>query len=192
MTLVRPQVRIGPNPFGALAAPTPAHLGKRPGGLVKLDRRSALAATLAALVVACDRGPQPGSSAGSAPESKIGPLMAPAELAKRLDDVKAGRIVVLYVGPDVLFDQARVPGAKRLPETGTEEGYAALVRAIEQTPKDTEIVVYCGCCPYRNCQNVKPASKAIRASGRSNVKYLDLPTNFKTDWTKLGYPVERG
>jgi rhodanese-related sulfurtransferase len=119
-------------------------------------------------------------------------MIAPAELAQRMDDIKAGRIAVLYVGPEQLFRQARIPGARLLPETGTDEGYGALVRAIESTPKDTEIVVYCGCCPYRSCQNVRPASKALKASGRTDAKYLDLPTNFKTDWTKKGYPVERG
>jgi len=142
-------------------------------------------------MVACDREPQPGSSGASTPATKLGPMIAPAELAKRIEDIKAGRIVVLYVGPELLFKQARIPGARLLPETGTEAGYAALVKAIEETPKDAEIVVYCGCCPYRSCQNVRPASKALTASGRTNAKYLDLPTNLKTDWTKKGYPVER-
>lgn len=118
-------------------------------------------------------------------------MMPPAELAKRLDEVKSGKLVVLYVGPAALYEQARIPGARLLPEASTEAGRAALVRAVEATPKETEIVVYCGCCPYRSCQNVRPASQVLRASGRANAKYLDLPVNLKTDWTKKGYPVER-
>jgi rhodanese-related sulfurtransferase len=158
---------------------------------VKLTRRTLLAAIPAAVALACDRDPSPGSGSAPTPPTPLGPMISPAELAKRADDVKAGRVVVLYVGPDLLFEQGHVPGAKRLPEAGTAEGYDALVKAIDATPKDAEIVVYCGCCPYRSCQNVRPASKALRASGRTNAKYLDLPTNFKTDWAKKGYPVER-
>ncbi len=155
-----------------------------------LTRRTMLAAIPLALVVACDKTPTPEPAAEDKPQP-LGPMIEPADLAKHLDEVKAGKIAVLYVGPGMLFEQGHVPGAKQLPEAGTEEGYAALVKAIAATPKDTEIVVYCGCCPYRNCQNVRPASKAIRASGRKNAKYLDVPTNFRTDWIKKGFPVER-
>jgi thiosulfate/3-mercaptopyruvate sulfurtransferase len=160
---------------------------------VNLTRRSMLLAVPAAVMVACDKGNSTGEQAAPLETPPpLGPMISPAELAKRLDEVKSGRVAVLYVGPDMLFDQARVPGARRLPEAGTDAGYQALVAQIAATPKDTEIVVYCGCCPYRSCQNVRPASKAIRASGRTNAKYLDIPTNFRTDWIKPGFPVERG
>lgn len=158
-----------------------------------LNRRTLLAALPLLAVAACDRDPERGvpTTAPPAPEP-LGPMLKPADLVQRLDDVKSGKLVVLYVGPDVLYRQARIPGARLLPETSTEAGRAALTRELDATPKDTEIVVYCGCCPYRSCQNVRPASQVIRASGRTNAKYLDLPINLKTDWTSKGYPVERG
>lgn len=118
-------------------------------------------------------------------------MMKPADLAKRLNDVKSGKISVLYVGPEILFEHGHVPGALRLPEAGTDAGYQALVKAIAKTPKDVELVVYCGCCPYRSCPNVRPANEALHASGRKNFHLLDLPTNYKTDWKDKGYPSER-
>jgi hypothetical protein len=155
-------------------------------------RRTLIAALPLLLIVACDRDPGPASTSAPTPPQPLGPMMPASELAERLADVKAGKLVVFYVGPAELFPRGRVPGARLLPETGTEAGRSALVRAVEQTPVETEIVVYCGCCPYRSCGNVRPASEVLRASGRSNAKYLDMPTNFKTDWTNKGYPVERG
>jgi len=150
-----------------------------------------LAATVATVAVACDRHPTAEQTSAAPAAQRLGPMLEPAELVKHLDDVKAGRIVVLHVGPSVLFQHAHVPDARALGEAGTDAGYRALVKAIAETPKDKQLVVYCGCCPYRNCPNVHPANKALHASGRKNFKLLDLPTNFRTDWEKKGYPVER-
>ena len=124
-------------------------------------------------------------------EEAIGPLIAPGALAARLDDVKAGKIVVLYVGPDALFHRGHVPGARKIGEAGSDEGRRALSEALAKIPAATEIVLYCGCCPVRVCPNVRPASAALRALGRPNARVLDLPTRFADDWADKGYPVER-
>ncbi len=160
---------------------------------MELTRRAMIVATAAAVAAACDRHPEAERTAPApAPAQALGPMLSPAALAKHLDDVKAGRTVVFNVGPAILFSHAHVPGARALGEAGTDSGYQALVKAIAATPKDTQIVVYCGCCPYRHCPNVHPANRALHASGRKNVKLLDLPENFRTDWEQKGYPVERG
>ncbi len=160
---------------------------------MNLTRRVILAALPLAVLAACDKDPSPsGSSSGSAKKrTPLGPMMKAEDLVKRLGDVKAGKIAVLYVGPEILFDHGHVPGAKKLPEAGTDAGYRALVSEIAKTPKDVELVVYCGCCPYRSCPNVRPANEALHASGRKNFHLLDVPTNFKTDWKDKGYPTER-
>ena len=107
------------------------------------------------------------------------------------DDVRAGKIAVFYVGPEMLFSKGRVPGAKQLPALDSDEGPRALREALARVPPETEIVVYCGCCPVRNCPNVRPASAAIRALKRANAHVLDLPTRFSTDWSDKGFAVER-
>ena len=108
-----------------------------------------------------------------------------------MDDVKAGKIVVLYVGPDMLFGRGHVPGARNVGPPDSAEGRRALTDVLAKIPPDTEIVLYCGCCPVRSCPNVRPASAALRALGRTNAHMLDLPTRFTTDWADKGYPVER-
>jgi len=152
-----------------------------------LHRRRFLAGVTAALCAGACRSPS-----GAASDETIGPLLAPAALAARLDDVRAGKIVVLYVGPSVPFRRGRVPGARNVGEAGTDEGRRALTEALAQIPQETEIVLYCGCCPYRVCPNVRPASAALRELGRENAKLLDLPTRFADDWEDKGYPVEQG
>jgi thiosulfate/3-mercaptopyruvate sulfurtransferase len=129
-------------------------------------------------------------AAAAAPE--IGPLLPPASLAARIADVAAGKIVVLYVGPDILFARGHIPGARQIAEASSEEGKHALDLALASAAADAEIVVYCGCCPVKSCPNVRPASAELRARGRANTWVLDLPTRFATDWTDKGYPVARG
>lgn len=152
-----------------------------------LNRRRVLAgaaSTLATLALGCDKR-------GDAANDTIGPTIAPAELASRMSDVESGRVAVLYVGPEALFGRGHVPGARRLPPVETKEGERALAAALAALGQDVTAVVYCGCCPYRSCPNVRPASKILRESGRSKALVLDLPTSFKADWIDKGLPVQK-
>jgi len=170
------------NPFRGEMAPTHS--------MLNLPRRQFLAAAVAGALGASCRSSSSGTSSAEDTAS-IGPLLAPATLAGRLADVKAGRLAVLYVGPAILFDKGRVPGARSIGALDSEEGRKALQTALAGIAKDTEVVLYCGCCPVKSCPNVRPASAAVRALGRPNAWVLDLPTRFATDWTEKGYPVER-
>lgn len=150
-----------------------------------VKRRAFVAGTIAvALGAACKKSDDAGGD-------EMGPWMPPADLAARLAEVKAGKIAVLYVGPDALFGRGHVPGARNIGPAESAEGRAALAAAMAAVPAETEIVVYCGCCPVRSCPNVRPASAALRALGRKNARVLDLPTRFGTDWTDKGFAVER-
>lgn len=163
------------NPFGFALALTP---------VMPFPRREFLAGALTGWFTSSCRSKGDG-------EETLGPLLAPAALAARLDDVKAGKIAVLYVGPDALFARGHVPGARKLAAIDSDEGRRALSDALAKVPAETEIVLYCGCCPVRSCPNVRPASAALRALGRANAHVLDLPTRFATDWADRGYAVER-
>jgi thiosulfate/3-mercaptopyruvate sulfurtransferase len=151
-----------------------------------LPRRDFLSGLTSVMLAASCRSKRDGAE-----DEAIGPLIAPSALAARMDDIKGGKIAVFYVGPEALFDRGHVPGAHKIGEAGSDEGRRALSEALAKVPADTEIVLYCGCCPTRNCPNVRPASAALRALGRPNARVLDLPTRFATDWTDHGYPVER-
>lgn len=58
--------------------------------------------------------------------------------------------------------------------------------------REREVVIYCGCCPVRDCPNVNPAYRALKARGFKRVKVLDLPTDFTIDWVRKGLPVAKG
>lgn len=136
-------------------------------------------ATSIAVLAAC------GKRAGA-----IGPLLPPSALAARIDEVKSGKIAVLYVGPDLLFDLGHIPGARNIGPAESQEGARALSKALAEIPSHVEVVLYCGCCPVSSCPNVRPASAALKARGRSRAYVLDLPTRFADDWADKGYPVE--
>lgn len=149
-----------------------------------MKRRSFLGGALSLAFVGC-------RTSGDGSTDEIGPLLAPAALAARIDDIKAGKIAVLYVGPDALFGRGHVPGARNVGPPDSAAGRRVLTEALAKVPAETEIVLYCGCCPTRSCPNVRPASAALRALGRANARMLDLPTRFATDWADKGYPVDR-
>jgi thiosulfate/3-mercaptopyruvate sulfurtransferase len=148
-----------------------------------ISRRAALGGMMGACAAA-------GCGLLGADSAELGPLLAPAALAERLHDVKAGKIAVFYVGPELLYDLAHVPGARKLGPVSEPAVQDALRQAVGALPADTEVVLYCGCCPIRNCPNIRPGSALIRALKRPSAHWLDLPTNFATDWTDKGYPVE--
>jgi hypothetical protein len=133
--------------------------------------------------LACRRRSTPETSRPEAP------LVSPPELFARLDEVRAGRIAVLHVGPRYLWDKGHVPGSRPLGEAGHEDGLQALRAAILALPVGSEIVAYCGCCPTTHCPNIGPAREVL--GERSGARFLDLPTNLRTDWIQRGYPVEK-
>ncbi len=154
-----------------------------------LSRRSALwmLSGAATAILACGRAAAAGGDSGP-------PLarMAPRDLAARLDDVRAGKLDVLHVGPAYLFGNARIPHSRHAGEASTADGYAAIVVELRKLGAEREIVLYCGCCPTKNCPNIAPAERAAREVALRRAFVLDLPTTLKADWSDHGYPVEKG
>ena len=159
-----------------------------------MRRRTFLVALLAS---ACSRNDD-GKTTGSAPAPPrvsfpwpAERLVPPAELAKRLS---AGeKITVVQVGPASLFASAHVPGAVATGEAGDDVGLAGLARFAAPLPRDREIIVYCGCCPWKNCPNIRPAYRKLAEELKfTNVRVLDLPTTFRAGWTDQGFGVEKG
>ena len=112
-------------------------------------------------------------------------LLEPAALAKTLTEGK--NIPVLFsVGPGAL-----IPHSTAIGMTRDEENRTRLKEALQNTPKDAAIVVYCGCCPYEHCPNVRPAIALLQELKFTNYKLLDLPKNLKTDWIDKGYPTTK-
>lgn len=118
-------------------------------------------------------------------------LIEPAALAKELAS-NGNSLHVLCVTFPFLYDSKHIPQAQFAGPANKPEGIAKLNAAVKDLPKNASIVIYCGCCPMEKCPNIRPAYSALRKDGFRNIRVLDLPTNFYTDWIKKGYPVESG
>jgi thiosulfate/3-mercaptopyruvate sulfurtransferase len=130
----------------------------------------------------------PGDEAQSNPWSKA-ELMEPASLVKVLKSSGAQPTIICVTFP-FLYRQRHVLHAKYAGPGNKPEGLAALREAVQGMPKDSEIVIYCGCCPMLKCPNIRPAYELLKQLGFNHVRVLDIPTNFHTDWASKGYPVE--
>ncbi len=118
------------------------------------------------------------------------PLVQPKDLAEQL--AKGSKAVILQVGPNVLYRSKHIPGATYAGPASRPEGLALLKAAAVDLPRDREIVIYCGCCPWDKCPNVNPAIELLKSMGFTRVSAMHVATNFKTDWIDHGYPVESG
>ena len=118
-------------------------------------------------------------------------LIQPETLAARLTNPSAAKPAIFYIGFPVLYHGAHITGAILVGAASKPEGLEALRQAVAKLPHDSEIVIYCGCCPFDRCPNVRPAYTELRKLGFTKVSVLSLPTNTSKDWTAKGYPIER-
>jgi thiosulfate/3-mercaptopyruvate sulfurtransferase len=113
-------------------------------------------------------------------------LIQPAELAARLSSKPA----IFYVGPNVMYRNKHIPGALYAGPGMKPEGIALLKEAVSKLPRDREIFIYCGCCPWDKCPNMQPAFAVLKEMGFTKAKGVYIADNFKTNWLDKGYPFE--
>lgn len=112
-------------------------------------------------------------------------IMDPADLAKQITDGTADKPIIFNIGP--------VENIKTAIEVGPAKEAANLdsLRAeLTKLPKDAHVVIYCGCCPFEHCPNIRPAFTLMDQLGFVNGRLLDLSHNLKVDWIAKGYPIE--
>ncbi len=110
-------------------------------------------------------------------------LIEPSELAKTLN-TKEHIPVIISVGPGAV-----IPNSINVGMASTPEGMEKLKIQLKNVDKDSEVVIYCGCCPFEHCPNVRPAINILKEMKFTNYFLLDLPHNIKKDWIDQGYPV---
>jgi len=111
-------------------------------------------------------------------------LIQPSELAPVL---KTKNVPVIFsVGP-----AATIPGSIEIGMVKEKANLEKFKKQLSSLPKNSKIVVYCGCCPYEHCPNVRPAIDVLKEMKFTNYKLLDLPHNIKTDWIDKGFPSEK-
>ena len=131
-------------------------------------------------------------AAGQASSIPTTRLIQPEELVKLLKTSGKDAPLMIQVGSHVLFAQAHIPGSEYIGPASGDSGVQQLQKRVQSLPRTKFIVLYCGCCPWGHCPNVKPADDALHALGFNNVKVLYIADNFGTNWVDKGYPVAKG
>ena len=110
-------------------------------------------------------------------------LMEPSVLAKKLTST-VKHPIIFNIGPSGVIKEAIDIGS------GQEKAnIEKLKKETVKLDKSSEVVVYCGCCPFKNCPNIRPAFEALNAAGLKNSFLLNLPENLRVDWIAKGYPM---
>lgn len=116
----------------------------------------------------------------------------PVDFARELQQEKDPYPTVIYVGVKTLYEGAHIPGAVFYGPGSTEQGLAELKKFTSTMPTNSDVVLYCGCCPLEKCPNLRPAFTALKDSGFTRLRVLILPTSFNADWVEKGFPVHKG
>ena len=111
-------------------------------------------------------------------------LLDPAVLAKILNNPNAPQPLVFSIGM-----QAIIKGSIDIGPTMRAENLNTLKEKLNKLPKNSQIIIYCGCCPFSRCPNIRPAMALLKSMHFSNYKLLNLPQNVKVDWIDKGYPM---
>ncbi len=119
-------------------------------------------------------------------------LIEPDELARLLASPKGDKPLLIQVGFHVLYVQGHIPNSEYFGPASDPAALAKLRDRVQSLPRNKFIVIYCGCCPWDHCPNLKPADDALRALGFTNFKALHIADNIATNWRDKGYPFVAG
>lgn len=113
-------------------------------------------------------------------------LMSATVLANKITQNRMEHTVVINIGPDAVIKNSYNVGP-----ANDAENITKLKKYLSGISKDKEVVIYCGCCPFDICPNIRPAFKTLQEMGFTNAKLLNIPKNIKTDWIDKGFPVNQ-
>jgi thiosulfate/3-mercaptopyruvate sulfurtransferase len=118
-------------------------------------------------------------------------LLQPADLAKTLRSSDKKPVVICVAFP-VLYRSKHIAGAIYAGPGNTPAGIETLRKAVADLPKDSDVVLYCGCCPMKKCPNIRPSYALLKEMGFARVRVLSIPENMPTDWYGKNYPSGAG
>ena len=113
-------------------------------------------------------------------------LMEPADLAKTMANPEAHQPYIFCIGPGAMIKNSIDIGPGK-----DKANLDKFKQELSKLPKDANIVIYCGCCPFDHCPNIRPAFTLLNDMKFTNHKLLDIPHNIKTDWKDHNYPVQK-
>ena len=112
-------------------------------------------------------------------------LMEPPTLVQMLQNENS-LPVIFNVGLGAV-----IPHSIDIGVASKKENIEKFRKELSGLPKEAKIVIYCGCCPFEHCPNVRPAIDVLKEMKFTNYQLLNLPTNIRTDWINKGYPVNQ-
>lgn len=113
-------------------------------------------------------------------------LLMPADLAATMNNPNAKKPIIICVGPGAL-----ILGSVDTGPAKEKENLDKLKQQLSGLPKNADIVIYCGCCPFEHCPNIRPAFNLINEMKFTNAHLLNLEHNIKTDWVAKGFPTAK-
>ena len=119
-------------------------------------------------------------------------LISPQDLAKVLSSLPSERPLLIYVGFRLPYTQAHIPDSENLGPAANQAALQQLVKRVNGVARDRFIVIYCGCCPWSHCPNVRPSYEALHNQGFKKLKVLYIADDLGADWVNKGYPVAKG
>lgn len=112
-------------------------------------------------------------------------LMLTSEMAEKIKTNAKDKPLLFNVGP-----MENIKGAVFVGRGTSVSSIDKMKGTLSMENKNRVVVVYCGCCSYASCPNIKPAFDALVSLGFKNAKVLDLQEGIKPDWVAKGYPME--
>jgi thiosulfate/3-mercaptopyruvate sulfurtransferase len=125
---------------------------------------------------------QEGKESGVEPW-KDSQLLMPFDLATAINNPNAKKPFIICVGPGAL-----IKGSVDMGPAHEKENLEKLKQRLAAIPRATDIVIYCGCCPFEHCPNIRPAFSLLNEMKFTHAHLLNLEHNIKTDWVAKGYP----
>ena len=112
-------------------------------------------------------------------------LMQPADLANLINSSSSDKPIIFSIGVGAVIKGSIDIGPAR--EKANLEKFK---KELSKLPLNSNIVIYCGCCPFIHCPNIRPAFQLLNEMKFTRHKLLNLAINIKTDWISKGYPVQ--
>lgn len=111
-------------------------------------------------------------------------LLVPEDLARIINYPAGKQPIIFSIGPDAIIKNSIDIGSVK-----EKQNLDKLKQELKELSKDASIVIYCGCCPFEHCPNIRPAFKLLNKMKFTNHKLLNLEHNIKIDWLNKNYPV---
>ena len=109
-------------------------------------------------------------------------LISPAALEQRLTDKTVAAPLVLSIGPGAV-----IKGSEDIGAAHEDSNIAKFRQRLSSLPRNKELIIYCGCCPFVHCPNIRPAFAVLNEMKFTNARLLNIEHNIKTDWISKGY-----